>query len=147
MCVGKTPIPRGKTSTPGRVSYHSDQIQVWLLLMITSILFPLHSDSYWIILWFTQLNHTAERCLWWRHNGPDGVWNHQPHDCLLNRLFGRRSKKTSNSASLAFVRGIHRGSVNSQHKCPVTRKCFHFTTSSCIDIDYFWKIHCVFEIR
>ena len=25
----------------------------------------------------------------------DGVSNHQPHHCLLNRLFGRRSKKTS----------------------------------------------------
>ena len=25
----------------------------------------------------------------------DGVSNHQPHDCLLNRLFRRRSKKTS----------------------------------------------------
>ena len=23
----------------------------------------------------------------------DGVSNHQPHDCLLNRLFRRRSKK------------------------------------------------------
>ena len=33
--------------------------------------------------------------LQWRHNGCDGVSNHQPHDCLLNRLFGRRSKKTS----------------------------------------------------
>ena len=33
--------------------------------------------------------------LQWRHNGRDGVSNHQPHDCLLNRLFGRRSKKTS----------------------------------------------------
>ena len=31
----------------------------------------------------------------WRHNGPDSVSNHQPHDCLLNRLFRRRSKKTS----------------------------------------------------
>ena len=26
------------------------------------------------------------------HNGRDGVSNHQPHHCLLNRLFGRRSK-------------------------------------------------------
>ena len=33
--------------------------------------------------------------LLWRHNGPDSVSNHQPHDCLLNRLFRRRSKKTS----------------------------------------------------
>ena len=31
----------------------------------------------------------------WRHNGCESVSNHQPHDCLLNRLFRRRSKKTS----------------------------------------------------
>ena len=31
----------------------------------------------------------------WRHNGPDIVSNHQPHYCLLNRLFRRRSKETS----------------------------------------------------
>ena len=34
--------------------------------------------------------------LQWRHNERDGVSNHQLHDCLLNRLFRRRSKKTSN---------------------------------------------------
>ena len=33
--------------------------------------------------------------LQWRHNGCDGISNHQPQDCLLNRLFRRRSKKTS----------------------------------------------------
>ena len=31
----------------------------------------------------------------WRHNGRDSVPNHQLHDCLLNRLFRCRSKKTS----------------------------------------------------
>ena len=31
----------------------------------------------------------------WRHNGCDSVSNHQPRHCLLNRLFRRRSKKTS----------------------------------------------------
>ena len=31
--------------------------------------------------------------LQWRHNERDGVSNHQPHNCLLNRLFRRRSKK------------------------------------------------------
>ena len=30
-----------------------------------------------------------------RHNGYDGVSNHQPHHCLLNLLFKHRSKKTS----------------------------------------------------
>ena len=31
--------------------------------------------------------------LYWRHNKRNGVSNHQPNDCLLNRLFRRRSKK------------------------------------------------------
>ena len=33
-------------------------------------------------------------------------------------------RKHQSSASLAFVRGIHRGPVNSPHKWPVTRKMF-----------------------
>ena len=33
--------------------------------------------------------------LQWRHNGRDGVWNHQPLDCLFSRLFRCRSKYTS----------------------------------------------------
>ena len=39
-----------------------------------------------------QVSRTTLR---WRQNGRDSVSNHQPHDCLLNRLFRRRSKKTS----------------------------------------------------
>ena len=35
-------------------------------------------------------------------------------------------RKHQSSASLAFVRGIHRGLVNSLHKWPVTRKMFPF---------------------
>ena len=35
-------------------------------------------------------------------------------------------RKRQSSASLAFVRGIHRGPVNSPHKWPVTRKMFPF---------------------
>ena len=37
----------------------------------------------------------AQMTLQWRHNGHDSVSSHQSHDCLLNRLFRRRSKKTS----------------------------------------------------
>ena len=33
--------------------------------------------------------------LQWRNNGRNSVSSHQPHDCLLNRLFRRKSKKTS----------------------------------------------------
>ena len=43
---------------------------------------------------FTRLQN-VHNPLQWRHNERDGVSNQQPHDCLLNRLFRRRSKKTS----------------------------------------------------
>ena len=43
----------------------------------------------WIIVNLTQ----GSTCQW-RNNGLDSVSNHQPHGCLLNRLFRRRSKKT-----------------------------------------------------
>ena len=39
---------------------------------------------------------------------------------------GADQSKHQSSASLAFVRGIHRGPVNSPHKWPVTRKMFPF---------------------
>ena len=39
---------------------------------------------------------------------------------------GSDQSKHQNSASLAFVWGIHRGPVNSPHKWPVTRKMFPF---------------------
>ena len=57
--------------------------------------------------------------LQWRHDEHDGSI-HQPHDCLLNRLFRGRSKKTSKLR----VTGLCAG--NSPHKWPVTRKKFPF---------------------
>ena len=38
-------------------------------------------------------------------------------------------RKYQRSASLAFVRGIHRWPVNAPHKWPATRKCFYLMTS------------------
>ena len=42
---------------------------------------------------------------------------------------GADQRKHQSSASLAFVRGIHRWPLNSPHKGPVTRKCFHLMKS------------------
>ena len=47
--------------------------------------------------------------LLWRHNGRDGVSNYQLHDCLLNGLIRRRSKKTSKLRVTGLCAGIHRG--------------------------------------
>ena len=68
-------------------------------------------------MWFSTVAPLLP--LQWRHNGRGGVSNHQPHDCLPNRLFRRRSKKTSKLR----VTGL---CVNSPYKWPVTRKMFPF---------------------
>ena len=60
-----------------------------------------------IVVFVRQRKHDVKPCvtitatcikdppLQWRHNQSDGVSNHQRLDCLLNRSFRRRSKKTS----------------------------------------------------
>ena len=62
----------------------------------------------------------------WRHNDHDGASNHQPHGCLLNRLFGRKSKKTSKLRVTGLCVGTSTGPANSPHKGPVTRKMIPF---------------------
>ena len=64
--------------------------------------------------------------LQWRHNDHDSFSNHQPHGCLLNRLFRRRSKKTWKLLVTGLCVGNSPGPVNSPHKGPVTRKMFPF---------------------
>ena len=54
------------------------------------------------------------------------VSNHQPHGCLLNCLFRRRSKKTSKFRVTGLCVGNSPGPVNSPYKGPVTRKMFPF---------------------
>ena len=49
---------------------------------------------------------------------------------------GADQRKYQSSASLAFVRGIHRWAVNSPHKGPVTRKMFPFD-----DVIMCWRVH------
>ena len=62
---------------------------------------------YRLLTCLSVLTKTLKR----RHNDRDGISNHKPHGCLLNRLFGCRLKKTL---------------VNSPHKGPATRKMLPF---------------------
>ena len=50
------------------------------------------------VCWFRSYSiawHWKILTLQWRHNERDGILNHQPHDCLLNRLFRHKWNKTS----------------------------------------------------
>ena len=62
----------------------------------------------------------------WRHNGRDGVSNYQLTIVYSTIYSDADQRKHQSSASLAYVRGVHRGPLNSPHKCPVTRKMSPF---------------------
>ena len=73
------------------------------------------------------------RTLQWRYNERDGVSNHQPHDLyhqphdwLLKRLFGCRSKKTSKLRVTGLCEGNSPVTGDFPHTGPVTRKMFPF---------------------
>ena len=62
---------------------------------------------------------TADHPLQWRHDERDGVSNRQPHDCLLNILFRRKSKK----ASMLPVTGLYEGNSPVTGEFPAQRAC------------------------
>ena len=72
-----------------------------------------------------------------RHNERDGVSNHQPHDCLLKRLFRRRSKKTSKLR----VTGLCEGNSSVADEFPAQR------ASNAANVSIWWRHHghCVFR--
>ena len=77
----------------------------WIFVMIDVFAFALP------ILWFSiyklcdYYGIFTSKSLEWRHNEHDGVSNRQSHDCLLNRLFRRRSKKTSKLRVIGLCEG------------------------------------------
>ena len=56
--------------------------------------------------------------------------------CFLTVCLGVNHRKYQSSASLAFVREIHRWPLVSPHNWPVTRKCFQLMASSWLSIKY-----------
>ena len=73
----------------------------------------------------SQWSHVLS--LQWRHNEHDGVSSHHHQDCLLNRLFRRRSKKTSKLR----VTGLCAGKSPETGEFPAQRAS-NAETSSCV---------------
>ena len=73
--------------------------------------------------------------LQWRHNGRDSVSNHQPHHCLLNRLFRHRSKKTQKLR----VTGLCAGNS------PVTGEFPAQMASRAENVSIWWRHHALWS--
>ena len=69
--------------------------------------------------------------LQWRHNEHDGISKHQPHDCLLNRLFRHRPKKTSKLR----VTGLCEGNLRVTSEIPAQR------ASDSANVSIWWRHH------
>ena len=75
--------------------------------------------------------------LQWRHNERDSVSNHQPHDCLLNRLFRRRSKKISKLRATGLYEG----------NSPVTGEFPAQRASNTENVSIWWRNHVYKDIK
>ena len=76
------------------LKYTVCMIQKILVIIMTQYYTQHHTGKSRIrIVWYDKESRLS---LQLRHNERDGVSNHQRLDCLLNRLFRRRSKKISN---------------------------------------------------
>ena len=64
--------------------------------------------------------------LQWSHDEHDGISNHQPHDCLLNRLFKAKLKETSKLLVTGLCAGNSPEAGEFPHKRLVMWKMFPF---------------------
>ena len=78
-----------------------------------------------------QTKHGNTLSLQWRHNDRDCVSNHQRLDCLLKRLFRRRSKTASKLRVTDFSEG----------NPPVTHEFPSQTVSDVENISIWWRHH------
>ena len=67
-----------------------------------------------IITWWNFSKILARDTLQWCYKEHDGVLNHQPHNCFLNRLFSHRSKKTSKLRVTGLYSGEFTGEFPTQ---------------------------------
>ena len=89
-----------------------------------------------IFKYFSAVLLLAKLPLQCHYNERDGVSIHRRLDCLINRLFKQRSKKTSKFRVTGLCEGIHRWPVNSPRKGQQRGKRCHLMTSWCGTASY-----------
>ena len=116
---------------------------LWYFLYRVCVCVEGHIDMY---LHLTEMTQVFETPLDDRQGSTYVIWSITVKSSVMNAMASQIAgvpviystvcsrgdqRKHESSASLAFVRGIHRWPVNSPHKGSVTRKKFHLMTSLC----------------
>ena len=103
----------------------------------TSIWPPLYNQRAVIrIIWLCHLPISITLyTLQWRHTDRDGVSNHQPHDCLFNRLFKAQIKEISKLRVTGHCEG----------NSPVTGEFPAQRASNAAKVSIWWRQHVYFN--
>ena len=83
-------------------------------------------NSLWVAVWHSIFYSAPAITLEWRNHGHMASQITSISSVSSTVYWGADQRKHLSSASLAFVRAIHRWPVNSPHKRPVTRKMLPF---------------------
>ena len=134
ICAGNSPVPR---------EFPAQRPVTWSF----DVFFDRHPNKglskQWRGWWFETLScplwrgrdvitQDNDNCtLRWRHNDHDSASNHQPHGCLLSRLFRRRSKKTSKLR----VTGLCVGNSPGTGELPAQMACY------AENVSIWWRHH------
>ena len=104
---------------------------IWLYRPCTTPIAVKISLKVILLPWITSILSEGRMTLRWRHNGRDCVSNHQPRDCLLNRWFRHRTKKTSKLR----VTGLCAGNSPGTGEFPAQR------ASNAENVSIWWRHH------
>ena len=92
-----------------------------------------HYDLHTRLLCHNHISYLQYISLQWRHYGRNGIPNHRPLGCLINRLFRRRSKKTSKLRVVGLCAG----------NSPVTGEFPAQRASNAENVSIWWRHHVV----
>ena len=125
-------LESGKTAFWGKLQFDRGPV-THIYTSVNYTIVDSDNKGWWGLNIRKRIKYWYSITLQWRHNEGDDVSNHRRHDCLLNRLFRRRSKKTSTSN----VTGLYEG--NSQ----VTVWFRSQRTISVKNVSSWWRHHMI----
>ena len=123
---------RGPTGNPKKSfdnEIHGHSIPRWAAVTQPKVRAPGQQDDMPDFIWYASPRLLG--ALQWHHNGLEGVSHHHPHDCLLKRLFRRRSKKTSKLRDTGLSEG----------NSPVTGEFPAQRASNAENVSIWWRHH------
>ena len=119
------------SSVDSRVEIHSSLMYIHSEELTTAIVCYLKQLPIFHGLLPFLMTLGCPKSIQWRHNGGDSVSNHQPHDCFLNRLSRRRSKKISKLRVIGLCAG----------KSPGTGEFPAQMASNAENVSIWWRHH------